>query len=38
MISAVWMEKINGAFILALLREIFLNYNLLTTDCIFDGY
>jgi hypothetical protein len=38
MISAVWMGKNNGAFILALLRERLFNYNFLTADFIFDGY
>jgi len=38
MISAVWIDQNNGAFILALLRERLLNYNFLTTDGVFDGY
>ena len=38
MISAVWIEKNNGAFVLTLLHERLLNYYFLTTGCIFDGY
>ena len=37
-ISAVWIEKNNGAFIFAFLRLRLWNYCFLTTDCICDGY